>query len=162
MSANDPKRKSGRVSPLRASVPFKFRPVFFTSRQPEVDMPFPNFGPSQIEQSTFIVVSMSTGRRRNLRKQKEQAVTKIISLTAIVGLIIVSSSTADARGGPGGGGGVGASGFSPGQQFRLSGAVNGYPGASGYAPGHLKRLNGPVPGRPGASGYAPGHKFKNH
>lgn len=101
---------------------------------------------------------MSTGRRRNLGKQKGQAVTKTISLAAIVGLIVVSSSTADARGGASGG----ASGFSPGQQFRLSGAVNGYPGASGYAPGHLKRLNGPVPGRPGASGYAPGHKFKNH
>ena len=86
--------------------------------------------------------------------------TKTISLAAIAGLIVVASATADARGGPGGGGVFGASAFSPGQQFRLSGPISCYPGASGYAPGHLKRLNGPVSGHPGASGYAPGHKIK--
>jgi hypothetical protein len=88
--------------------------------------------------------------------------TKTILLFAIAGLIVVASSNVDARSGPRGAGGFGAAAFSPGQQFRLSGAVNGYPGASGYAPGHLKRLNGPVSGSPGASGYAPGHKFKRH
>jgi hypothetical protein len=98
----------------------------------------------------------------DFREQKGQTMTKTLSLAAIAGLIVVASSNADARGGPGGAGRFGASGLSPGQQFRLSGAVNGYPGASGYAPGHLKRLNGPVSGGPGASGYAPGHKLKNH
>jgi hypothetical protein len=86
---------------------------------------------------------------------------KIMSFAAIAGLIVVASSTANARGGPGGGGDFGASAFSPGQQFRLNGPVNGYPGASGYAPGHLKRSLGPVAEHPGASGYAPGHKFKH-
>jgi len=86
--------------------------------------------------------------------------TKTISLAAIAGLIVVASSAAYARGGFGGDSGFGASAYSPGQQFRLSGPVKGYPGASGYAPGRLFRLNGPVAGHPGASGYAPGHKFK--
>jgi len=83
--------------------------------------------------------------------------TKILSLAAVVGLLAVASSTADARGG-----GFGASGFAPGQSFRAHGAVAGSPGASGYAPGHLRRSFGSIAGHPGASGYAPGHRFIRH
>lgn len=84
---------------------------------------------------------------------------KVLAITAIAGLALVTSSAADARGGPGAG--FGASAFSPGHQFRMNGPITGYHGASGYAPGHLHRLNGAVSGHPGASGYAPGHKFKH-
>jgi hypothetical protein len=86
---------------------------------------------------------------------------KILSLAAIMGMVLMASSAADARGN-GGGAGFGASSFSPGQQFRQNGPVTGYHGASGYAPGHLYRLNGAVSGYPGASGYAPGRNFKPH
>jgi hypothetical protein len=79
---------------------------------------------------------------------------KILSVAAIVGLLAVAATTADARGG--------ASGFAPGQSFRAHGSVAGYPGASGYAPGRLMRAHGSVPGHPGASGYAPGHRFIHH
>ena len=138
---------------------FKFRQVFFAGQQPDVGMSLSPLSEFWGVTNRTNCVCRSCCENKD-EKQKGPAVTKTISFAVIVGLIVVASSTADARGGPGGGGG--ASAFSPGQQFRLSGAVNGYPGASGYAPGHLKRLNGPVPGRPGASGYAPGHKFKNH
>jgi hypothetical protein len=84
---------------------------------------------------------------------------KILSFATIMGLVLVASSGANARGN-GGSAGFGASAFSPGQQFRSNGPVTGYHGASGYAPGHLYRLNGSVTGHPGASGYAPGHKFR--
>lgn len=51
----------------------------------------------------------------------------------------------------------GASGVSPGAQFRASGAVTGTHGASGYAPGTLYRNGGATGGLHGAAGYAPGH-----
>jgi hypothetical protein len=80
---------------------------------------------------------------------------KILSLAAMVTMLAVASSAADAKGpvAPGGGG---ASSFSPGQSFRDNGPVTGTNGASGYAPGQQMQSNGPVNGYPGASGYAPG------
>jgi len=74
----------------------------------------------------------------------------------MVALMAFASSAADARG-PGGG----ASGISPGQQFRTngpqtSGPTAGFPGASGYAPGRLFQGNSTTHGSPGASVYAPG------
>jgi hypothetical protein len=84
---------------------------------------------------------------------------KLLSFAALAGLIVVTTSPAGARGA---GGNHGASAFSPGQQFRQSGSIAGYPGASGYAPGRLYRQSGSITGYPGASGYAPGRKYKSH
>jgi hypothetical protein len=87
--------------------------------------------------------------------------TKILSCTAVVGLLIASSS-AFAGGGHGLGGtpGIGASSFAPGHEFKTgaAGSVGG-PGASGYAPGRQYIIDSgraPLLGSPGASGYAPG------
>jgi hypothetical protein len=85
--------------------------------------------------------------------------TKILSCTAVLGLLVASSSGVLAKG-PGGS--MGASSFSPGHQFRTAdgppttGPTAGYPGASGYAPGRLYIGNGRSSAGPGASDYAPG------
>jgi hypothetical protein len=84
---------------------------------------------------------------------------KIVSLAAMVTMLAIASSAADAAGR---GGGVSAN--SPGQQFATHGVQQseptaGFPGASGYAPGRLYRNDAPTPGGatgPGASVYAPG------
>jgi hypothetical protein len=78
--------------------------------------------------------------------------TKILSFAVVVGLLVATSSTADARG-------MGASSFAPGQSFRAHGSVAGHPGASGYAPGRLMQAHGSLRGHPGASGYGPEHRF---
>jgi hypothetical protein len=85
---------------------------------------------------------------------------KIFPLAAVVTVLAVASSAADAKG-PGGAPSGGASSVSPGQQFRANGPVTSGPtagpGASGYAPGRLYIGNGgPTTGSPGASVYAPG------
>jgi hypothetical protein len=72
---------------------------------------------------------------------------KILSLAAVVAMVAVASSAANAKG-PGSMGG-GASSFSPGQSFRQNGPVTGYPGASGYAPGQQMRANGAATGYQG-------------
>lgn len=93
---------------------------------------------------------------------------KVLALIAAAGLVAVISSTAEARGGPGGGGGhggfggspgYGASQNAPGQEFRTSGPINGYPGASGYAPGH--QFTKHKHNRRGASTYAPGYYVRH-
>lgn len=86
----------------------------------------------------------------------------IVALLAAACAFLTLSTAADARGGPGaaGGPGMGASGFSPGAEFRSNGPTGGYPGASGYAPGKLMRAKGRVSGYHGASYYAPGHKLR--
>lgn len=89
---------------------------------------------------------------------------RLLSFVAAMGLVVLISSAANARGGgPGVGGGFGgspgygASSYSPGQQFRSGGAITGYPGASGYAPGHrFKRHTAH-----GASTYAPGYRMRH-
>jgi hypothetical protein len=88
------------------------------------------------------------------QKLRDRLMKKILSLAAMVTMLAVASSAADAKG-PGGVGG-GASSFSPGQSFRNNGPVTGTNAASGYAPGHQMQTNGPVNGSPGAAGYAPG------
>jgi hypothetical protein len=80
---------------------------------------------------------------------------KIVSLAAVVTMLAVASSAANA-------GGHGVSGSSPGQQFRTNGIQQngptaGYPGASGYAPGRLYQSGAPTTATgSGASVYAPG------
>jgi hypothetical protein len=79
---------------------------------------------------------------------------KIVSLAAMVTVLAVVSSAADAAG----------RGSAPGQMFttngiQQNGPTAGYPGASGYAPGRLNQSGAPAPGGatgPGASVYAPG------
>jgi hypothetical protein len=88
------------------------------------------------------------------QKLRDWLMKKILSLAAMVTMLAVASSAADAKG-PGGIGG-GASSFSPGQSFRANGPVSGTHGASGYAPGHQMKSKGPGNGYAGASGYAPG------
>jgi hypothetical protein len=85
--------------------------------------------------------------------------TKILSCTAVVGLLIASSS-ALAGGGHGLGAtpGIGASSFAPGHEIKTgaTGSVGG-PGASGYAPGrqYIDSGRATIGGSPGASGYTP-------
>jgi hypothetical protein len=83
---------------------------------------------------------------------------KILSLAAMVTMLAIASSVADAKG-PGGSPGGAASSFSPGQQYRAADKqpTGGTPGASGYSPGQVFIGNGgPTTGSPGASIYAPG------
>jgi hypothetical protein len=85
---------------------------------------------------------------------------KVLSSAAVLGLLVASSSGAFARGLGGAGPGMGASSFSPGNQFATHGPVTtgptAGPGASGYAPGQSFRAYGPGTTSPGASIYAPG------
>ena len=82
---------------------------------------------------------------------------KIVSLAAMVTVLAVASSAADAAG-------RGVSANSPGHQFATNGVQQngptaGYPGASGYAPGRLYQSGAPShtgATGPGASVYAPG------
>lgn len=78
---------------------------------------------------------------------------RILSCATVAGLLIASSSIADAKG-PGGG----ASSVSPGREYVASGKqpTGGSPGASGYSPGDQYRDSHTTGGRPGASVYAPG------
>ncbi len=90
--------------------------------------------------------------------------TRILSCTAMLGLLVASSAAFAGGHGLGGSPGVGASYFSPGHQFQAAnGAAGpaGGPGASGYAPGQQYNQNrgtnsGTTATSPGASVYAPG------
>jgi hypothetical protein len=83
--------------------------------------------------------------------------TKILSCTAMIGLLFASSSSSVFARGIGGG----ASTVSPGSQFRSGSTppVSGLHGASGFAPGQQMRSSvtttGTAPGN-GAAVYAPG------
>jgi len=88
-------------------------------------------------------------------KKRDRLMNKIISLAAMVTLMALASSVADARG-PGGA----ISAASPGQTFIAAGktGTGGTPGASGYSPGqrYLDANKTTTPPGPGASVYAPG------
>jgi len=90
-----------------------------------------------------------------------------VTAIAAAALVLGSTGAGLAKGGKGHGGGkshiskahkagMSARAKAPGQRFKASGPVAGYPGASGYAPGQRMKADGPVTGYPGASGYAPG------
>jgi hypothetical protein len=87
---------------------------------------------------------------------------KILSCTAVLGLLVASSSSVLARG-PGGGGG--ASTFTPAYASRTGSStltpVTGLSGPSAYAPGQQMRNHMPAPSGVtapgnGAAVYAPG------
>jgi hypothetical protein len=67
----------------------------------------------------------------------EGSVSKILSLTAVAGLLVTSTPVVLAKA-PGG------SGFAPGQMMHRYGSLRGTHGFSGYAPGHLMHRYGSV------------------
>jgi len=83
---------------------------------------------------------------------REVNMMRALSIGAIVGLLVASTSVADARISHR----MGASGFAPGHMMHR-GSIR---GASAFAPGHLMHRFGSVRGHPGASGFAPGHRFR--